>query len=153
MPRQSSTIFQVMKEESVLFCLPDNPFFLFNNESGHAVQEATYACKIIFGSLLPSWCVLICLSWQIADGFSLSISATVSVLRTFNSGTSWMSLIRRMLKCSLIFRGDSVRRPLLGKVYGRSFMPTRSWVSYILKCLKWPDTLYLFVSNRFVCSM
>jgi glutamate dehydrogenase len=35
-----------MKEASLLFCLPDNPFFLLNEGSGsdHAVQEATYAC-------------------------------------------------------------------------------------------------------------
>ncbi|KAF7975316.1 hypothetical protein HWV62_9737 [Athelia sp. TMB] len=40
-----------MKEASLLFCLPDNPFFLHdgNENSGHAVQEATYAyCGWIF---------------------------------------------------------------------------------------------------------
>jgi glutamate dehydrogenase len=39
-----SSIFQVMKEASLLFCLPDNPFFLNPESSNHAVQEATYAC-------------------------------------------------------------------------------------------------------------
>jgi glutamate dehydrogenase len=38
------SIFQVMKEASLLYCLPDNPFFLDSVNSGHAVQEATYAC-------------------------------------------------------------------------------------------------------------
>ena len=36
-----------MKEASLLYCLPDNPFFLGNPAipgDGHAVQEATYAC-------------------------------------------------------------------------------------------------------------
>ncbi|KIM85567.1 hypothetical protein PILCRDRAFT_816763 [Piloderma croceum F 1598] len=43
------SIFQVTKEASLLFCLPDNPFFLSNDQSGHAVQEATYAyCGWIF---------------------------------------------------------------------------------------------------------
>jgi glutamate dehydrogenase len=45
------SIFQVMKEASLLFCLPDNPFFGLNEgfESGHAVQEATYAyCGWVF---------------------------------------------------------------------------------------------------------
>ncbi|EGO23766.1 NADH-dependent glutamate dehydrogenase [Serpula lacrymans var. lacrymans S7.9] len=41
------SIFQVMKEASLLFCLPDNPFFLPTNS--HAVQEATYAyCGWVF---------------------------------------------------------------------------------------------------------
>ncbi|KAN0087658.1 Glutamate/Leucine/Phenylalanine/Valine dehydrogenase domain containing protein [Tylopilus felleus] len=44
-----SSIFQVMKEASLLYCLPDNPFFLNANDSNHAVQEATYAyCGWIF---------------------------------------------------------------------------------------------------------
>jgi len=38
------SILQVMKEASLLYCLPDNPFFLNPGHSGHAVQEATYAC-------------------------------------------------------------------------------------------------------------
>lgn len=41
-----------MKEASLLFCLPDNPFFLLNNQSGHAVQEATYACALKLRHLL-----------------------------------------------------------------------------------------------------
>jgi glutamate dehydrogenase len=40
------SIFQVMKEASLLYCLPDNPFFLDSVNSGHAVQEATYACML-----------------------------------------------------------------------------------------------------------
>ena len=47
-PPIEHSILQVMKEASLLYCLPDNPFF-FNREEGggvgHAVQEATYACK------------------------------------------------------------------------------------------------------------
>ncbi|KAG2354643.1 NADH-dependent glutamate dehydrogenase [Suillus spraguei] len=44
------SIFQVMKEASLLYCLPDNPFFLLDSvNSGHAVQEATYAyCGWVF---------------------------------------------------------------------------------------------------------
>ena len=41
------SIFQVMKEASLLYCLPDNPFFLDPENSNHAVQEATYACGYI----------------------------------------------------------------------------------------------------------
>ncbi|KAH7913967.1 NADH-dependent glutamate dehydrogenase [Hygrophoropsis aurantiaca] len=43
------SIFQVMKEASLLYCLPDNPFFLDPSGSNHAVQEATYAyCGWVF---------------------------------------------------------------------------------------------------------
>ncbi|KAG1751101.1 NADH-dependent glutamate dehydrogenase [Suillus lakei] len=43
------SIFQVMKEASLLYCLPDNPFFRDSVNSGHAVQEATYAyCGWVF---------------------------------------------------------------------------------------------------------
>ncbi|KAH7885197.1 NADH-dependent glutamate dehydrogenase [Phlebopus sp. FC_14] len=43
------SIFQVMKEASLLYCLPDNPFFLTHGPSNHAVQEATYAyCGWVF---------------------------------------------------------------------------------------------------------
>ncbi|KAK0438513.1 NAD-specific glutamate dehydrogenase [Desarmillaria tabescens] len=48
-PPIEHSIFQVMKEASLLFCLPDNPFFLPNASGSHAVQEATYAyCGWIF---------------------------------------------------------------------------------------------------------
>jgi glutamate dehydrogenase len=48
-PPISHSVFQVMKEASLLFCLPDNPFFLSAGSGGHAVQEATYAyCGWIF---------------------------------------------------------------------------------------------------------
>ncbi|KAI9573508.1 NADH-dependent glutamate dehydrogenase [Boletus coccyginus] len=44
-----SSIFQVMKEASLLYCLPDNPFFINPENSNHAVQEATYAyCGWVF---------------------------------------------------------------------------------------------------------
>jgi hypothetical protein len=47
-PPIESSIHQVTKEASLLYCLPDNPFF--RNPDAvtpitHAVQEATYACK------------------------------------------------------------------------------------------------------------
>ena len=42
-PPIESSIFQVMKEVSLLFCLPDNPFFV-PGQSQHAVQDAAYAC-------------------------------------------------------------------------------------------------------------
>ncbi|TFK48742.1 NADH-dependent glutamate dehydrogenase [Heliocybe sulcata] len=48
-PPIEHSIFQIMKEVSLLYCLPDNPFFIVNQGPGHAVQEATYAyCGWIF---------------------------------------------------------------------------------------------------------
>ncbi|KIK69950.1 hypothetical protein GYMLUDRAFT_67202 [Collybiopsis luxurians FD-317 M1] len=48
-PPIENSIFQVMKEASLLYCLPENPFFLPNAAGTHAVQEATYAyCGWIF---------------------------------------------------------------------------------------------------------
>ncbi|KAE9382411.1 hypothetical protein BT96DRAFT_788021, partial [Gymnopus androsaceus JB14] len=42
------SIFQVV-EASLLFCLPENPFFLPKAPGTHAVQEATYTyCSWIF---------------------------------------------------------------------------------------------------------
>ena len=46
-PPIEHSIFQVMKEASLLYCLPDNPFFYASAgaaEGTHAVQEAVYAC-------------------------------------------------------------------------------------------------------------
>jgi glutamate dehydrogenase len=40
-PPIEHSIFQVMKEVSLLFCLPDNPFF--SATTRHAVQDAAYA--------------------------------------------------------------------------------------------------------------
>lgn len=37
------SIFQVLKEVSLIYVLPDNPFFMTGAEATHAVQEATYA--------------------------------------------------------------------------------------------------------------
>ncbi|PFH54040.1 hypothetical protein AMATHDRAFT_73054 [Amanita thiersii Skay4041] len=48
-PPIEHSIFQVMKEASLLFCLPDNPYFQAKSPRSHAVQEATYAyCGWIF---------------------------------------------------------------------------------------------------------
>ena len=49
-PPIEHSIFQVMKEASLLYCLPDNPFFYASGSAAaHAVQEATYAyCGWIF---------------------------------------------------------------------------------------------------------
>jgi glutamate dehydrogenase len=48
-PPIEHSIFQVMREASLLFCLPDNPFFLPKSLGSHAVQEAVYAyCGWIF---------------------------------------------------------------------------------------------------------
>jgi hypothetical protein len=120
------SIFQVMKEASLLFCLPDNPFFLLNegSESGHAVQEATYACMFKPGKPV---CVLNSVFIQIAAGFSLNTFATAWVPHTFTSGTCWMKLIRRMLKFSTTSKYDFARKPSLGKVFSRSSMLTRTW--------------------------
>jgi len=42
-----------MKEASLLFCLPDNPFFLPKSLGTNAVQEATYACPFLI-FLIPA---------------------------------------------------------------------------------------------------
>lgn len=43
-PPIEHSIHQVVREASLLYCLPDNPFFsVADGESPHAVQEATYA--------------------------------------------------------------------------------------------------------------
>ncbi|EMD39382.1 hypothetical protein CERSUDRAFT_93416 [Gelatoporia subvermispora B] len=50
-PPIEHSIFQVMKEASLLYCLPDNPFFYpgAGPRTEHAVQEATYAyCGWVF---------------------------------------------------------------------------------------------------------
>ncbi|KAF9533182.1 NAD-specific glutamate dehydrogenase [Crepidotus variabilis] len=48
-PPIEHSIFQVLREASLLFCLPDNPFFLPKAPGSHAVQEATYAyCGWVF---------------------------------------------------------------------------------------------------------
>ncbi|ETW82147.1 hypothetical protein HETIRDRAFT_384544 [Heterobasidion irregulare TC 32-1] len=48
-PPIEHSIFQVMKEVSLLYCLPDNPFFSSASASPHAVQDAAYAyCGWIF---------------------------------------------------------------------------------------------------------
>ncbi|KAE9388973.1 hypothetical protein BT96DRAFT_1003698 [Gymnopus androsaceus JB14] len=48
-PPIEHSIFQVMKEASLLFCLPETPFFLPKAPGTHAVQEAMYAyCGWIF---------------------------------------------------------------------------------------------------------
>lgn len=48
-PPIENSIVQVMKEASLLYCLPDNPFFLDVSGANHAVQEATYAyCGWVF---------------------------------------------------------------------------------------------------------
>ena len=46
-PPIEHSIFQVMKEASLLYCLPDHPFFYAGKgpSGDHAVQEATYACE------------------------------------------------------------------------------------------------------------
>ena len=48
-PPIEHSIHQVTKEASLLYCLPDNPFVKTpegNAPPTHAVQEATYACKV-----------------------------------------------------------------------------------------------------------
>ncbi|TEB24207.1 glutamate dehydrogenase [Coprinellus micaceus] len=48
-PPIEHSVWQIKKEASLLFCLPDNPFFLAKSPDSHAVQEATYAyCGWIF---------------------------------------------------------------------------------------------------------
>ena len=54
-PPIEHSIFQVMKEASLLYCLPDNPFFYAGKgpSGDHAVQEATYACEYRASHLPP----------------------------------------------------------------------------------------------------
>ena len=54
-PPIEHSIFQVMKEASLLYCLPDNPFFYAGKgpSGDHAVQEATYACEYRVPHLPP----------------------------------------------------------------------------------------------------
>lgn len=55
-PPIEHSIFQVMKEASLLYCLPDNPFFYASGAASgtHAVQEAVYACACLsLSPLLP----------------------------------------------------------------------------------------------------
>ncbi|KAE9388178.1 hypothetical protein BT96DRAFT_1004431 [Gymnopus androsaceus JB14] len=59
------SIFQVMKEASLLFCLPKNPFFLPSAPGTHAVQEAMYAyCSWIFAQ---HFCNRLSLAYAIVD--------------------------------------------------------------------------------------
>ena len=67
-----------MKEASLLYCLPDNPFFYAGaGPSGdHAVQEATYACTFqAFTHLYLE--ILANDMMQTADGSSHNTSVTV----------------------------------------------------------------------------
>lgn len=53
MPHSEAAIVQIIREASLTFCLPNNPFF--QPQSQHAVQEATYAfCGAIFAQVGPS---------------------------------------------------------------------------------------------------
>ncbi len=48
-PPIENSIYQVMKEASLLFCLPENPFFLPKALGSHAVQVPVYAyCGWVF---------------------------------------------------------------------------------------------------------
>ena len=54
-PPIEHSIMQVVKEASLLYCLPDNPFFVGNPGAPaacHAVQEATYACTYMITNFL-----------------------------------------------------------------------------------------------------
>jgi glutamate dehydrogenase len=64
-PPIEHSIVQVMKEASLLYCLPDNPFFLPRAPGTHAVQEATYACEISASltSFLANVLILIARLW------------------------------------------------------------------------------------------
>ena len=72
-PPIESSIFQVMKEASLLFCLPDNPFFLPKSLGSNAVQEATYACLFsIFLIFANFFLIILCLldcGWIFAQHF------------------------------------------------------------------------------------
>jgi hypothetical protein len=99
-PPIEHSIFQVKKEASLLFCLPDNPFFLanFGSSTGHAVQEATYACAALCLSCNSffSNCVSI---RKTAAGYSRSTFATAWGRRTSSSVTCWTRRTQLTLKC------------------------------------------------------
>ena len=86
-PSIDNSIHQIMKEASLLYCLPDNPFFVPGN--GHAVQEATYACtshshmSFIDDAHQPQ---------QTVVGFLPNTSVTVWGRPISHSKTYWTSL-------------------------------------------------------------
>ena len=73
-PPIENSIHQIMKEASLLYCLPDNPFFTPGN--GHAVQEATYACTL-FAYSHPRPIDDVYQPRQTVVGFSHNTSVTV----------------------------------------------------------------------------
>ena len=65
-----------MKEASLLFCLPDNPYFLPKSPGSNAVQEATYACTSIVSNLptpvnrhVTNFTIFIDCGWVFAQHF------------------------------------------------------------------------------------
>jgi glutamate dehydrogenase len=125
-----------MKEASLLFCLPDNPFFLFNDESGHAVQEATYACKIISGSLLSGLCILILsfladCGWIFAQHFCNRLGPAYLQLRNvLDESNSAHAEVLNDIKRR--FREETFTRESIRQVIHAH----PELVSYVLKCLK-----------------
>lgn len=81
-PPIESSIFQVMKEVSLLYCLPDNPFFSAGGPSHHAVQDAAYACM---HTLHLSWYCPINVTadcgWIFAQHFCNRLGASYLALR------------------------------------------------------------------------
>ena len=60
-----------MREASLLFCLPDNPFFLPKSLGSHAVQEAVYACmpQVFQSSLIKLKMINLDCGWIFAQHF------------------------------------------------------------------------------------
>ena len=83
-PPIENSIHQIMKEASLLYCLPDNPFFAPG--IGHAVQEATYACTLPSHPRVPNRAHQ---PQQTAVGFSPNTSVTVWARPISRSGTCW----------------------------------------------------------------
>lgn len=81
-PPIESSIFQVMKEVSLLYCLPDNPFFSAGGPSHHAVQDAAYACM---HTLHLSWYCPVNVTadcgWIFAQHFCNRLGASYLALR------------------------------------------------------------------------
>lgn len=70
-PPIENSIYQVTKEASLLYCLPDNPFFHSSDASDgtHAVQEATYACKSQLTKTSCTFDIFLDAGWIFAQHF------------------------------------------------------------------------------------
>jgi glutamate dehydrogenase len=71
-----------MKEVSLLYCLPDNPFFSTADNNSHAVQDAAYACAYaVFSSNLHFSDKIADCGWIFAQHFCNRLGASYLALK------------------------------------------------------------------------